>query len=46
MIKMVLVIACLGHVICGIKDCMMAYTKDGRFDFADTKDNEKMKKAC
>ena len=44
MIKLMLVIACLGHVICGITDCMMAYTKDGRFEFSDTKDNGKMKR--
>ncbi len=41
---MILALASLGHVVCGITDCMMAYTKDGRFDFSDIKDNEKMKK--
>ncbi len=44
MIKLMFFIACLGHVICGITDCMMAYTKDGRFEFSDTKDNGKMKR--
>ncbi|MCR4792971.1 MAG: hypothetical protein K5871_09475 [Lachnospiraceae bacterium] len=40
----VLIIAALGHVICGITDCMLAYTKDGRFEFSDIKDNAKMQK--
>ncbi|MCR5768446.1 MAG: hypothetical protein K6G45_08160 [Lachnospiraceae bacterium] len=42
--RIALIIACIGHVICGITDCMLAYTKYGRFDFSDIKDNEKMQK--
>ncbi len=42
--RIALIIACLGHVICGIMDCMLAYTKGGRFDFSDIKDNKKMRK--
>lgn len=42
MIKLFLIIAAIGHIICGITDCMMAYTKNGRFDFSDTKDSQKM----
>ena len=42
--KIVLIIAGIGHLICGITDCMLAYTKDGRFDFSDIKDNAKMQK--
>ena len=43
--KLTLIIACLGHIICGITDCLLAYTPDGRFDFKkDTSDSEKMKK--
>ncbi|MBO5558193.1 DUF6796 family protein [Ruminococcus sp.] len=43
--KTALMIACLGHIICGITDCMLAYTPAGRFDMGkDTKDSEKMKK--
>ena len=43
--KTVLMIACLGHIICGITDRMLAYTPAGRFDMGkDTKDSEKMKK--
>lgn len=42
--KTVLIIAGIGHLICGITDCMLAYTKDGRFDFSDIKDNGRMQK--
>ena len=42
--KIVLIIACIGHVICGITDCMLAYMKSGRFNFSDVKDNERMKR--
>ncbi|MCR4845753.1 MAG: hypothetical protein K5865_03350, partial [Eubacterium sp.] len=42
--KIVFIIACIGHVICGITDCMLAYMKSGRFDFSDVKDNEKIKR--
>ena len=44
MLKLILIIAALGHVICGITDCMMAYSKSGRFEFSDVKDNSKMQK--
>ena len=40
-----LLAAALGHIICGITDCLLAYTPEGRFDLSkDTSDNEKMKK--
>lgn len=42
--KIVLIIAGIGHLLCGITDCMLAYTKDGRFDFSDINDNAKMQK--
>lgn len=41
--KMMLIVACIGHIVCGITDCMFAYTKNGRFDFANMKDDAKMK---
>lgn len=41
--KIILIIAALGHIICGITDCMMAYSKSGRFEFSDVKDNDKMR---
>ncbi|MBR4344983.1 MAG: hypothetical protein IKP88_20130 [Lachnospiraceae bacterium] len=42
--KTALIIAFIGHIICGVTDCMLAYTKDGRFEFSDVKDNKKMQK--
>lgn len=42
--KTALIIAFVGHIICGVTDCMLAYTKDGRFEFSDVKDNKKMQK--
>lgn len=44
MLKIIMIIAALGHIICGITDCMMAYSKTGRFEFSDVKDNDKMQK--
>ncbi len=40
----VLIIAGIGHIICGISDCMLLYMKNVRFDFSDVKDNKKMQK--
>ena len=42
--KLLMLIGFLGHVICGITDCMMAYSKSGKFDFSMAKEPEKMKK--
>ena len=42
--KIALIIACIGHIICGITDCMLAYMKNGRFEFSDVKDSKKMQK--
>jgi hypothetical protein len=44
MLKVFMILACLGHIVCGITDCMMAYSKSGRFDFSDAKDPEKMRR--
>lgn len=43
MVKLLMFIGFLGHVICGITDCMMAYSKSGKFDFSMAKEPEKMK---
>lgn len=40
--RIMLLIAAVGHLICGITDCMFAYSKTGRFEFADIRDNENM----
>ena len=43
--KLTFIVACIGHIICGITDCMLAYTPEGRFDFKkDTSDPERMRK--
>ena len=43
--KTALIIAFIGHILCGATDCMLAYTSEGKFDFKkDTNDFEKMKK--
>ncbi len=44
MLKVFMILACLGHIVCGITDCMMAYSKSGRFDFSDAKDPVKMRR--
>ena len=44
MLKVFMILACLGHIVCGVTDCMMAYSKSGRFDFSDAKDPEKMRR--
>lgn len=45
MLKTILIAACIGHIVCGVTDCMLAYTPDGRFDMSkDAKDPERMKK--
>ena len=43
MLKVFMIVACLGHIVCGFTDCMMAYSKSGRFDFSDASDAEKMR---
>ncbi|MBR6336259.1 MAG: hypothetical protein IKR76_00860 [Ruminococcus sp.] len=43
--KTALIIACIGHIICALTDCMLAYTPEGRFDLKkDTADTERMRK--
>lgn len=41
-LKIFMLLAFAGHVLCGITDCLMAYTPDGRFEFSIMKDNQKM----
>ena len=42
--KLALIAALIGHIICGVTDCLLAYTPGGRFDFKDVSDGEKMKR--
>ena len=42
--KMVLLIACVGHVLCGICDCLLGYSPSGRLDLKSAlKDPVKMR---
>ena len=42
MIKILFIIAFIGHVACGLCDCLLSYGKKGRLDFAKIKDPKKM----
>lgn len=41
-LKLLLLLATLGHIICFICDCWITYTPDGQFNFSIMKDNQKM----
>ena len=43
-IKILMLIAVLGHLLCGICDCLLIYTQSGKFGFQLMKDNYKMQK--
>ena len=43
-IKILMLIAVLGHLLCGICDCLLIYTPSGKFGFQLMKDNDKMRK--
>ena len=34
--------AVIGHILCGICDCLLSYSKKGRLDLKDIKDQDKM----
>ena len=40
-----MLIAVLGHILCGICDCLLIYTPSGKFEFQLMKDNGKMQEA-
>ena len=44
-IKILMLIAVLGHLLCGICDCLLIYTPSGKFEFQLMKDNGKMQEA-
>ena len=44
-IKILMLIAVLGHILCGICDCLLIYTPSGKFEFQLMKDNGKMQEA-
>ena len=45
MIKILLLIAVFGHLLCGICDCLLIYTPSGKFGFQLMKDNDRMREA-
>lgn len=44
-IKILMLIAVFGHLLCGICDCLLIYTSSGKFGFQLMKDNDKMREA-
>lgn len=42
MIKVVMLIALIGHILCGVTDCLLGYSKKGRLNLKDIKDPDKM----
>lgn len=42
MLKILLIVAFIGHVICGYSDCLLSYGKKGRLDLKQIKDPQKM----
>ena len=45
MIKTLMLIAVLGHLLCGVCDCLLIYTPSGKFGFQLMKDNDGMREA-
>ena len=45
MTKVLFLIAIIGHLLCGVSDCLMTYLPNGRFRFEDMKDNKKLSAA-
>lgn len=44
LLKILLLLACAGHILCGITDCLLAYTPKGRLNLREITDPEKMRK--
>ena len=44
MLKLLLIVACIGHIMCGFCDCLLSYSKGRRLNLKDIKDSEKMAK--
>ena len=42
--KLILLLAFAGHILCGISDCLLSYSRSGRLNLKDISDNEKMNK--
>lgn len=44
MLKLSVAAAIIGHILCGISDCLLSYSKKGRLDLKNINDAEKMSK--
>ena len=44
-LKILMLIAVFGHLLCGICDCLLIYTPSGKFGFQLMKDSDRMKEA-
>ena len=44
MLRLTLILALVGHILCGICDCLLSYTPNGRINLTCIKDSEKMRK--
>lgn len=42
MLKISIIAAIIGHILCGISDCLLAYSKKGRLDLKSINDPKKM----
>ena len=42
MMKLSIIMAIIGHILCGIGDCLMSYSRKGRLDFKNIQDPQKM----
>lgn len=42
LIKTTLLLACAGHILCGVSDCFLSYTPKGRLNLKEISDSQKM----
>lgn len=42
MVKIALLIALIGHILCGVSDCLLSYSKKGRLNLKEITDADKM----
>ena len=42
MIKIAMLLALIGHILCGVSDCLLSYSKSGRLDLKAITDPDKM----
>lgn len=42
LIKTTLLLACVGHILCGVSDCFLSYTPKGRLNLKEISDSQKM----